>query len=103
MADNKTPDILYTIVDEAPELASASFLPIIRKFVSAAGITVGTPDISLAGRIIATFPENLTDDQRQSDDLAALGELVKTPDANVIKLPNIGMLLRQPLNPVLPI
>ncbi|MCG7574424.1 NADP-dependent isocitrate dehydrogenase [Phaeobacter sp. CNT1-3] len=90
MAENKTPDILYTIVDEAPELASASFLPIIRKFVSSAGITVGTPDISLAGRIIATFPENLTDDQRQSDDLAALGELVKTPDANVIKLPNIS-------------
>jgi isocitrate dehydrogenase len=81
---------LYTIVDEAPELASASFLPIIRKFVSTAGITVGTPDISLAGRIIATFPENLTDAQRQSDDLAALGELVKTPDANVIKLPNIS-------------
>ncbi|MFY0648941.1 NADP-dependent isocitrate dehydrogenase [Sulfitobacter geojensis] len=90
MAENKTPDILYTIVDEAPELASASFLPIIRKFVSAAGITVGTPDISLAGRIIATFPENLTAEQRQSDDLAALGELVKTPDANVIKLPNIS-------------
>ncbi len=90
MADKKSPDILYTIVDEAPELASASFLPIIRKFVSAAGITVGTPDISLAGRIIATFPENLTDDQSQSDDLAALGELVKTPDANVIKLPNIS-------------
>jgi len=90
MAENKTPDILYTIVDEAPELASASFLPIIRKFVSAAGISVGTPDISLAGRIIATFPENLTDDQRQSDDLAALGELVKTPGANVIKLPNIS-------------
>lgn len=83
-------DILYTIVDEAPELASASFLPIIRKFVSAADITVGTPDISLAGRIIATFPENLTADQRQSDDLAALGELVKTPTANVIKLPNIS-------------
>lgn len=90
MAENKSPDILYTIVDEAPELASASFLPIIRKFVSSAGITVGTPDISLAGRIIATFPENLTDAQRQSDDLAALGELVKTPDANVIKLPNIS-------------
>ncbi|WP_299427276.1 NADP-dependent isocitrate dehydrogenase [uncultured Shimia sp.] len=90
MADKKSPDILYTIVDEAPELASASFLPIIRKFVSAAGITVGTPDISLAGRIIATFPENLTAEQRQSDELAALGELVKTPDANVIKLPNIS-------------
>ncbi|WP_282182013.1 NADP-dependent isocitrate dehydrogenase [Aliiroseovarius marinus] len=90
MTDKSQADILYTIVDEAPELASASFLPIIRKFVSAAGITVGTPDISLAGRIIATFPENLTDDQRQSDDLAALGELVKTPGANVIKLPNIS-------------
>jgi isocitrate dehydrogenase len=90
MADLSKPDILYTIVDEAPELASASFLPIIRKFVSAAGITVGTPDISLAGRIISTFPEYLTEEQRQSDDLAALGELVKTPGANVIKLPNIS-------------
>ncbi|EBA18645.1 isocitrate dehydrogenase, NADP-dependent [Roseobacter sp. SK209-2-6] len=90
MAEKSNPDILYTIVDEAPELASASFLPIIRKFVSAAEITVGTPDISLAGRIIATFPENLTEEQRQSDDLAALGELVKTPGANVIKLPNIS-------------
>ena len=90
MAETKSPDILYTIVDEAPELASASFLPIIRKFAAAAGITVGTKDISLAGRIIATFPENLTEEQRQSDDLAELGELVKTPDANVIKLPNIS-------------
>ncbi len=90
MTENSNPDILYTIVDEAPELASASFLPIIRKFASAAGVTVGTKDISLAGRIIATFPENLTDAQKQTDDLAALGELVKTPDANVIKLPNIS-------------
>jgi len=90
MADNSNFDILYTIVDEAPELASASFLPVIRKFASAAGVSVGTKDISLAGRILATFPENLTDAQRISDDLAALGELVKTPDANVIKLPNIS-------------
>ncbi|MDD9738345.1 MULTISPECIES: NADP-dependent isocitrate dehydrogenase [Marinovum] len=90
MAETKSPEILYTIVDEAPELASASFLPIIRKFASAAGITVGTKDISLAGRIIATFPENLTEAQRQSDDLAELGELVKQPGANVIKLPNIS-------------
>ncbi|WP_282152002.1 NADP-dependent isocitrate dehydrogenase [Ruegeria atlantica] len=90
MADNSNFDILYTIVDEAPELASASFLPIIRKFASAAGVSVGTKDISLAGRILATFPENLTDAQRITDDLAALGELVKTPDANVIKLPNIS-------------
>ncbi|MEL7343737.1 MAG: NADP-dependent isocitrate dehydrogenase [Pseudomonadota bacterium] len=87
---SETPDIIYTKVDEAPELASASFLPIIRKFASAAGISVGTKDISLAGRIIATFPEHLTDAQRQSDDLAELGELVKTPGANVIKLPNIS-------------
>ena len=90
MAENSTPDILYTIVDEAPELASASFLPIIRKFASAAGVSVGTKDISLAARILATFPEGLTDAQKQSDDLAELGELVKTPDANVIKLPNIS-------------
>ena len=87
---DETADILYTIVDEAPELASASLLPIVRKFAAAAGVSVGTKDISLAGRIIATFPENLTDAQRQSDDLAELGVLVKTPDANVIKLPNIS-------------
>ncbi|WP_027258221.1 NADP-dependent isocitrate dehydrogenase [Leisingera aquimarina] len=90
MAENQTPDILYTIVDEAPELASASFLPIIRKFAAAAGVSVGTKDISLAGRIIAAFPEGLTAEQRQSDDLAELGQLVKTPDANVIKLPNVS-------------
>ena len=90
MADQKQPDIVYTIVDEAPELASASFLPIIRKFADAAGVTVGTKDISLAGRILATFPEYLSEDQRQSDDLAELGRLVKTAEANVIKLPNIS-------------
>ena len=90
MADNTTPDIIYTKVDEAPELASASFLPIIQKFASAAGVSVGTKDISLAGRILATFPEALTPEQQQSDDLAELGELVKTPEANVIKLPNIS-------------
>ena len=83
-------DIIYTKVDEAPELASASFLPIIQKFAAAAGVSVGTKDISLAGRILATFPEHLKEDQRQSDDLAELGKLVKTPDANVIKLPNIS-------------
>ncbi|WP_299924361.1 NADP-dependent isocitrate dehydrogenase [uncultured Pelagimonas sp.] len=85
-----TPDIIYTIVDEAPELASASFLPIIQSFASAAGVSVGTKDISLAARIISTFPENLTEEQRQSDDLAELGKLVKTAEANVIKLPNIS-------------
>lgn len=83
-------DIVYTKVDEAPELASASFLPIIQKFAAAAGVSVGTKDISLAGRILASFPEELTEEQRQPDDLAELGRLVKTADANVIKLPNIS-------------
>ncbi len=83
-------DIIYTKVDEAPELASASFLPIIQSFAAAAGVSVGTKDISLAGRILAAFPDHLTAEQRQSDDLAELGRLVKTPEANVIKLPNIS-------------
>ena len=90
MADNSNPDIVYTKVDEAPELASASLLPIIQRFAAAAGVSVGTKDISLAGRILATFPDKLKDDQRVTDDLAELGQLVKTPDANVIKLPNIS-------------
>ncbi len=83
MSEAGRPDILYTKVDEAPELASASLLPIIRTFASAAGISVGTKDISLAGRILAAFTDH-------PDDLAELGDLVKTPSANVIKLPNIS-------------
>ncbi|MDU9003712.1 NADP-dependent isocitrate dehydrogenase [Sedimentitalea todarodis] len=90
MANLSDTDIVYTTVDEAPELASASLLPIVRFFAKAADITVDTRDISLAGRIIATFPDYLTDAQKQDDDLAALGEWVKTPEANVIKLPNIS-------------
>ena len=90
MARSETPDIIYTKVDEAPELASASLLPIISAYASAAGIEVETRDISLAGRILAIFPDFLTEDQRVPDDLAELGELVKTPSANVIKLPNIS-------------
>ena len=90
MTEKNTPDIIYTTVDEAPELASASLLPIIQRFADAAGVSVGTRDISLAGRILATFPDHLSEAQRQSDDLAWLGELVKTPEANVIKLPNIS-------------
>jgi len=90
MADTSTPDIIYTKVDEAPELASASLLPVISTFAAAAGVSVGTKDISLAGRIISAFPDALTEDQRQPNDLAELGALVKTPDANVIKLPNIS-------------
>ena len=90
MVNKTVPDIIYTKVDEAPELASASLLPIIQRFAAAADITVGTKDISLAGRILSTFPDKLSADQRVSDDLAELGELVKTPEANVIKLPNIS-------------
>jgi len=85
-----TPDIIYTIVDEAPELARNSLLPIISAFAKAADINIETRDISLAGRILSLFPELLSDEQRVSDDLAELGKLVKTPDANVIKLPNIS-------------
>lgn len=83
-------DIIYTQVDEAPQLASASLLPIIQKFLGEAGLSVETRDISLAGRIIASFATDLPADQAQSDALAELGELVKTPAANVIKLPNIS-------------
>ncbi|SEM83611.1 NADP-dependent isocitrate dehydrogenase [Palleronia pelagia] len=78
-----TPDIVYTTVDEAPELASASLLPIVRRFALAAGISIDTKDISLAGRILAAFTDH-------PDDLAWLGDWVKTPEANVIKLPNIS-------------
>ena len=82
--------LVYTKTDEAPALATCSLLPIIKVFAAPAGIEVETKDISLAGRIIASFPEHLTESQRQPDDLAALGELAKTPVANIIKLPNIS-------------
>ena len=85
-----TPDIIYTKVDEAPELASASLLPIIQRFASAANIHIGTRDISLAGRILAAFSDRLPQMQKQEDDLAALGHLVTLSHANVIKLPNIS-------------
>ena len=87
--------IIYTITDEAPMLATHSFLPIVQAFTRAADVQVETRDISLAGRIIANFPENLTDEQKQSDDLAELGELAKTPEANIIKLPNISASIPQ--------
>ncbi|WP_316014990.1 NADP-dependent isocitrate dehydrogenase [Roseobacter sp. HKCCA0434] len=89
---NQTPasEIIYTVTDEAPQLAAASLLPIVRRFASVAGLDVAERDISLAGRILAVFPDRLGDTQHQSDDLAWLGELVKTPAANVIKLPNIS-------------
>ncbi|MDO8270729.1 MAG: NADP-dependent isocitrate dehydrogenase [Gammaproteobacteria bacterium] len=87
--------IIYTITDEAPALATYSLLPIIRTFTAPAGINVDTKDISLAGRIIANFPDNLTPAQRQSDALAELGELAQTPDANIIKLPNVSASIPQ--------
>jgi len=82
--------IIYTQTDEAPALATYSLLPIVRAFTKAAGLAVETRDISLSGRLLASFPDNLKPAQRQSDDLAELGELAKTPEANIIKLPNIS-------------
>ncbi|NCF72010.1 MAG: NADP-dependent isocitrate dehydrogenase [Gammaproteobacteria bacterium] len=90
-----TAKIIYTQTDEAPALATYSFLPIVKAFTDAAGIVVETRDISLAGRILANFPENLTADQRHSDALAELGELAKTPQANIIKLPNVSASIPQ--------
>jgi isocitrate dehydrogenase len=85
-----TAKIIYTHTDEAPALATYSLLPVVQAFTRAAGIVVETKDISLAGRILASFPDHLTPDRRQPDDLAELGELAKTPAANIIKLPNIS-------------
>jgi len=82
--------IIYTETDEAPALATYSFLPIVQAFTRAADIDVETRDISLASRILANFPDNLSDTQKQADALSELGELAKTPDANIIKLPNIS-------------
>ena len=90
-----TAKIIYTKTDEAPALATYSLLPIVKAFTDAAGIDVETRDISLAGRILANFPENLTDEQRIGDALAELGALAKTPDANIIKLPNISASIPQ--------
>ncbi|WP_300352065.1 NADP-dependent isocitrate dehydrogenase [uncultured Alcanivorax sp.] len=90
-----TPKIIYTITDEAPALATYSFLPIIEKFTSIAGIQVESSDISLATRILASFPEYLSDEQRVEDTLSALGELTQDPDANIIKLPNISASIPQ--------
>src|ERR1041385_1450554 len=90
-----TAKILYTHTDEAPALATYSLLPIIQSFTQAAGIVVETRDISLAGRILANFPDHLPPDKRRPDDLTELGELAKTPDANIIKLPNISASIPQ--------
>ena len=84
------PTIIYTLTDEAPMLATHAFLPVIRTFAGAAGINIETSDISVAARVLAEFPENLTDEQRVPDNLAELGALTQNPDTNIIKLPNIS-------------
>jgi isocitrate dehydrogenase len=87
---SQQPKIIYTKTDEAPALATVSFLPIIKKFVAPAGVDVESKNISLASRILAVFPERLKEGQQQQDALAQLGQMVKQPDANIIKLPNIS-------------
>ncbi len=92
---SKSLKIIYTKTDEAPALATYSFLPIVQAFTKGSGFTVEPRDISLAGRIIANFPDNLSEGQKIPDELTALGELAKTPEANIIKLPNISASLPQ--------
>lgn len=87
--------IIYTLTDEAPALATYSLLPIVQAYTKAVGITVETRDISLASRILANFPDNLSNEQKQNDALAELGELAKSPEANIIKLPNISASIPQ--------
>ena len=87
--------IIYTLTDEAPMLATYSFLPVVQAFASTADVDVETRDISLAGRILALFPEHLTQDQRIGDALTELGDLATTPEANIIKLPNISASMPQ--------
>jgi isocitrate dehydrogenase len=91
----QTPKIIWTVIDEAPALATYSLLPIVQSFTKAAGVTVETRDISLAGRIIANFPDNLTEDQKIPDNLTELGKLANTPEANIIKLPNVSASIPQ--------
>ncbi len=94
MSDQQ-PTIIYTHTDEAPALATYSFLPVVKAYTKVAGVEVETRDISLAARILAVFPEFLTEEQRVSDALSELGELAKTPSANIIKLPNVSASIPQ--------
>ena len=87
---SKSPSIIYTWTDEAPALATYALLPVIRSFAGATGVPVETRDISLSGRVLAVFADVLDEGQRVADDLAELGRLVETPEANVIKLPNVS-------------
>ncbi|MDP3203848.1 MAG: NADP-dependent isocitrate dehydrogenase, partial [Hydrogenophaga sp.] len=92
---SQQPTIIYTLTDEAPLLATSAFLPIIRTFAAPAGINVATSDISVAARVLAAFPECLTEEQRVADHLAELGKLTLKPEANIIKLPNISASVSQ--------
>ena len=94
MAEGKS-KIIYTLTDEAPLLATCAFLPIVRSFTEPTGIEVETADISVAGRVLAEFPEYLSEEQRVPDTLAALGSLTLPPDTNIIKLPNISASVAQ--------
>ncbi|HCJ87117.1 MAG TPA: NADP-dependent isocitrate dehydrogenase, partial [Gammaproteobacteria bacterium] len=87
--------IIYTLTDEAPALATYSLLPIIKAFTGAANVAVETCDISLAARVIANFPERLTATQKMGDDLSELGQIVKLPEANIVKLPNVSASIPQ--------
>jgi isocitrate dehydrogenase len=87
--------IIWTKIDEAPALATYFLLPIVKSFAKGTGIDIETKDISLAGRILANFPDNLTEEQKISDYLTELGEIAKTADANIIKLPNISASIPQ--------
>src|SRR5512136_417086 len=91
----QTAKIIWSKVDEAPALATYSLLPIVQAFTKAAGVVVETRDISLAGRIIANFPDYLTEAQKQPDELAYLGDLTQKPEANIIKLPNVSASIPQ--------
>src|SRR5256712_9599493 len=91
----KASKIIYTKTDEAPALATYSFLPIVKAFTKAAGVSVELRDISLAGRILAVFPEYLTESQKQSAHLPELGGLAKAPGANIIKLPKLSASITQ--------
>ncbi len=94
------PTITYTLTDEAPMLATAAFLPIIRRFAEPVGVEIETSDISLAARILGSFPECLSDEQRLPDNLATLGEMTQSPDTNIIKLPNISAAVQQLFNAI---
>ncbi|SHH77917.1 NADP-dependent isocitrate dehydrogenase [Winogradskyella jejuensis] len=96
----KTSTIFYTLTDEAPALATRSFLPIVKAFTKSSNVNIETKDISLAARILSAFPDYLTDEQKVSDALAELGDLVKQPEANVIKLPNISASIPQLTNAI---